>query len=440
MQSKGIVDTTATKSDSPKHAEQKEHAPIDFTRLAHDCLDETDRLVRSYGPRLAGSKTSKAVAYELAGALRGFCDRVRVEEFVAHPGSFYAYTKLLPIAYLIGIVSLFIVHGFYLAPALGIIAGVTLMCSQFWFYSHLGDHLFPRRFCLNVDGVIEPEGEAEIELILSGHHDSAPIARIYSGPFQRFYAIVIIAPYIFYFLELGLLLALLLGGLKSIPLWATLGLLAGLPFVIGYFFLVNMRKGSPGAGDNLIASVLVTRIAREIAVRKSELLRRTRIRVVSFDAEEAGLRGSAAYMGAHREELGEIPVFMLNFDSLYNAEHLQVLLSDINGTVKLSHNLAEDVIECLGVDGYKPRLFSLIFGAGGTDAAEAARAGIEATTVIALSTAIVREDLVYHTHRDTVEAIESEAVEACLRLITRYLGLIELGQARGLRQIQQELK
>ena len=74
----------------------------------------------------------------------------------------------------------------------------------------------------------------------------------------------------------------------------------------------------------------------------------------------------------------------------------------------------------------------MVFGAGGSDAAEAARAGIQATTVIAISTAAVREGLVYHTPRDKVEAIEIEAVEACLRLVARYLELLESGQARGL--------
>jgi hypothetical protein len=425
------MDTLTTERDSLDYAELEGRESIDFASLAQSCLEETEHLVSTYGPRLAGSEASKAVARELAESLRGFCDRVRVEEFVAHPASFYSYTKLLPVVYFLGLLSIFTIHGFYLVPILGLVVGITLMCSQFCFYGRFGEGLFPRASCLNVDGVVEPQGQAELELIISGHHDSAPVARIYSGPFQRFYAVAIFAPYIFYLLQLALLIALLFGSIESLPLWGVAALLAGLPFVVGYFCLVDMRRGSPGAGDNLIASVLTARIAQELAERKSELLRRTRLRVVSFDAEEAGLRGSAAYMNAHRDELSELPVFMLNFDSLYSAEHLHVLLSDVNGIVSLSRSMAEDVAACLRADGYQPRLFSLLFGAGGTDAAEAARAGIEATTVIAISTALVREGLVYHTPQDKVEAIEAEAVEACLRLVVRYLGLLESGQAQG---------
>jgi hypothetical protein len=43
----------------------------------------------------------------------------------------------------------------------------------------------------------------------------------------------------------------------------------------------------------------------------------------------------------------------------------------------------------------------------------------------------VREGLVYHTPRDRVEAIEPGVVEACLRLVVRYVALLESGKARG---------
>lgn len=407
-------------------------AKIDFAALARACLERTEGLVGRHGPRLAGSEPAKAVARELAEELRGFCDRVRVDEFHAHPASFYAYTKILPAAYFLGLLSIFAFRGLYLAPLLGLLSGIALMLSQFGLYGRLGDGLFPRRTCLNVEGIVEPEGEAELELIVSGHHDSAPVARIYSGPFQRWYAVAIFAPYPFFLLELGLLSALLAGLASGPPPWAAPALLAGLPFAVAYFFLVDTARGSPGAGDNLVSSALATGIARELAARRGELLRRTRIRAVSFDAEEAGLRGSAAYMRARREELGGLPVFMLNFDSLYSAAELHVLVSDVNGTVRLSRGMAEDAADCLRAEGLAPRLYPMAFGGGGTDAAEAARAGIQATTVIAMPTAVVREGLVYHTPRDRVEAIEVEAVEACLRLVVRYLALLESGGARGL--------
>jgi len=49
-----------------------------------------------------------------------------------------------------------------------------------------------------------------------------------------------------------------------------------------------------------------------------------------------------------------------------------------------------------------------------------------------MPTAVVREGLVYHTPRDRVEAIEPGVVEACLRLVARYVALLESGKARVL--------
>jgi len=403
---------------------------IDFRASARTVLEETDRLVRRYGPRLAGSEACRSVARELAARLEGFCDRVRLEEFRAHPASFYAYTKILPLVYVLGLVSLLLNRGFYLFPALGIAGGIALMVSQFAVYGRLGDGLFPARTCVNVEGVVEPEGKAEYELLLSGHHDSAPVARIYSGPFQKFYAAAIFAPYPFFLLELGLLAARAAGWIRAVPAGWSAALLAGLPFAAAYFLMIDTRRGSPGAGDNLVSSLLCVEIARELAARKGDLLRRTRIRVLSFDAEEAGLRGSAAYMRSRAGEIRDRAAWMLNFDSLYDAAHLHVLDRDVNGFLRLSREVAQDAVECLRADGYKARVFPMVFGGGGTDAAEAARARIEAATVIAMPTAVVREGLVYHTPRDTPDAVGVDAVEACLRLTARYAGRIESGTSR----------
>jgi hypothetical protein len=74
------------------------------------------------------------------------------------------------------------------------------------------------------------------------------------------------------------------------------------------------------------------------------------------------------------------------------------------------------------------RTFGMIFGAGGTDAAESARRGIPSTSIIALSTDIFRDRLVYHTMRDTVEHIEPAAVEACLRIGLKLLSKLEAGE------------
>ena len=167
-------------------------------------------------------------------------------------------------------------------------------------------------------------------------------------------------------------------------------------------------------------------LGREIAARKSDLLLTTRLRIVSFDAEEAGLRGSAAYM--RRRAASLLPCFHLNFDSLYAREELAVLTSDINGSVPLSAAMVEELVVCARECGVSIRRFAMIFGAGGTDAAESSRRGVPSTTVIAMPTKIFRGNLVYHTPRDVVEHVEPAVVEACMRITAVFLRRMENGK------------
>jgi hypothetical protein len=189
-----------------------------------------------------------------------------------------------------------------------------------------------------------------------------------------------------------------------------------------YFF--TGRNGTPGAGDNLIASAMIVELARYYGRAKktgNHHLRHTRLIFASFDAEEAGLRGSRAFVKRHREDLRAVPTNVLNLDSIYRADRIKFLVSDINGFVRLSRSMAEDCMAVAARAGYEAKVFRVYPGVGGTDAAEFAKIGVEATTLIALPTDVEKERMVYHTQEDTVESIEPGAVEACIRIIHGYI-------------------
>ena len=412
---------------------------MDVPKAARECIEETADLIRRFGPRLAGGDASRNAAQALAEGLAGSCDSVLLEGFDVHPASFYSYTKMLPIAYAVGIVALFLPRPLAIVPALGLVAGMVVMLCQFAFYLHFPDFLFPRKKGWNLSAVIEPQKRPERELILSGHHDSAPLARIFSSPFARLYALAVFLPYAFFILELLLLAARFAAGVAAgfaagyagsfgePRTWSIIALAAGIPAVLGYFLLVDTRRGGPGAGDNLISSVMVARIGRELSEAGGSPLETTRLRIVSFDAEEAGLRGSAAWFSEHGRELALLPCFQLNFDSLYALEDLQVMTSDINGALGLSERMAAELSDCARAEGIAMRPFAMLFGGGATDAAEGARAGIEAASIIAMPTAVVRDGLVYHTPRDRPDRIEPEAIEACMKIALRFAARLESG-------------
>jgi methyl coenzyme M reductase gamma subunit len=85
---------------------------------------------------------------------------------------------------------------------------------------------------------------------------------------------------------------------------------------------------------------------------------------------------------------------------------MHVLESDINGVMMLSGQMARQIIEIGEKNNIKITPFKMIFGAGATDAAESARIGITSTTIFGLPTSVMRDGMVYHPARDTVDTIE----------------------------------
>lgn len=98
------------------------------------------------------------------------------------------------------------------------------------------------------------------------------------------------------------------------------------------------------------------------------------------------------------------------------------MTTDINGTVKLSAEMAHELQDLFASLGYSSTLFPLLFGAGGTDSAEFAKIGVDAATIIAVPTEFeTEEEIFYHTSRDTVENIEPEVVSAVISVLIRYI-------------------
>ena len=84
-------------------------------------------------------------------------------------------------------------------------------------------------------------------------------------------------------------------------------------------------------------------------------LESTRLLFVSFDAEEAGLRGARAFARAHRSEIAGIATFAYNMDCLYRKDRLRFLLTDLNGSVGLDRPSTALLSEIAGAEGIRPQ-------------------------------------------------------------------------------------
>jgi hypothetical protein len=376
------------------------------------------------GPRPAGSVSCLLSARLIADDLRASCDRVEQQGFDCHPHAFVGQLIWSAPAALVASALLF--FGYYAAAALVFLVVGVVSVLEFGFYFELLDRLFPRRRCSNVVGVIEPAaGPATRQVVLSAHHDSA---------------------YEFRYLRVSKLLYAAVAGWFSLAGY-------GMPFVAGAFAVaegffdltipVEAARAAalftggaaaaflgfvgfravPGAGDNLVSSGALVTLAASLRARLAEdpgALHGTRVIFASFDAEESGLRGSRAFVRDNREWLTALPTVDLNLESLYRLDSLAVMVTDLNGTVRLSERLAGLFVGEAALEGLQVARMRMSYGLGATDSAEFARAGIPATTLLAVPHgAFDGKPVVYHTREDLPERIEPQVVDAALTLVER---------------------
>jgi len=397
---------------------------------AKDALDLTEEIISECPNRITGSNNSKKAAQLIGNELDKHCDSVVYETFKTTPDSFLAFTKVWAITYIIALTSFFIGNSFIIFGSIVFLFGLAITFSQFVFYKNTFDFLFKKSEGVNVIGTIEPEDIVKQQVIISSHHDAPYEFSFYRQKVQKWYVPRVIASTATYFSAIiftfYLTILWFIGTSAPLPAENIKIIFAFLsPFVIQYYFFIDKKRISPGAGDNMIACTIGIKLSEIFNSKRKDKngLKNTRLIFLSTDAEEVGLRGARDYCEKHKEELCKIPTYVYNIDSLYDSEHLQFLTSDLNGFQKLSSNLANECKTISEDFGYRSELFQFIFGAGGTDAAEFAAIGIEATTLIAMPTNLMRTELYYHTIYDTIDKIEPKAVEACIdiaeELITR---------------------
>jgi len=385
-----------------------------YKELVHQAFQSADQIINETGPRLAGTNQSRKAASMIKEKLSEFADEVQIEKFNVYQGAFLGWIRILVTCYLLGI--LFLWLGYPLISALVTILSLSILVFQFFFYKPMIDKLYPKREGQNVVATIEPTEEVKRQVIVSGHHDSA-----------RIFNFLIHQPDLYNLRVTGgiaLIIAMLV--LSVFEVFIHIGILTlviNIVLSIGFLLTGQMwffasKKGTPGAGDNLIASTSAISIGSYFSQNR---LKNTRVIVVSFDAEEEGLRGARAYAKAHEEDFKKIPTTLLNSDCPYYLKDIFFLTSDINTSVELSEELASELVEVAKENHISAIHKPIAFLTGGTDAGELAKKGVKATTLMAMPWSNSARANVYHTPKDTLDAVEEEAVEALITIYIEYI-------------------
>ena len=398
---------------------------MDASNLTKSALFLTKKVTTKWKSRLAGSDACLESADFLEKELSGFCDQTKSEEFKIRPGSFLGYIRINIVLYFLSLLAL-IFHQFLIALITANLS-VLITVLQFFFYKEFIDFLYPRKTGKNVYGTIEPSGEVKQQIIISGHHDSAHIFNFLEENPKTYNRKVIsgtLTQFGMFILSWILFIVNATRSLNSILFWIVVGILALASYNLYHlWYFYDKKRGTPGAGDNLVCVALAIEIGKYFAGQKKNgnELKHTKLIIASWDAEECGLRGARDFAKKHEQELKSIKTYNFNLECMYDSNEMHFLKSDLNGFVSLSVEMAKECSAVAEKLGYPVNTISFPMLAGGTDAAEFAKKGIETTTLVAMDWHKRDHESVYHTTKDTVEAVDKKAVKRSIEIGIEYI-------------------
>ena len=148
----------------------------------------------------------------------------------------------------------------------------------------------------------------------------------------------------------------------------------------------------------------------------------TRIHLISFAGEEAGLRGSKRYVKAHNEELKKNRTILINMDGITTKDCVVIIEKETLIGAKHDPEICNSLLKIAKEQGINARLGVLPFGA--TDAAAFSRKKLPATT-IGSHELKGRLPEFYHTRLDTPEVVDKEALGQVLQICLGYIKHID---------------
>ncbi|MFY9114151.1 MAG: M28 family peptidase [Dethiobacteria bacterium] len=405
----------------------------DDGRYMHDFVSKVGAFTRS--PGSPGERKGAEMASEI---MKEFADEVKIEDFQLAPKAALGWIK-------------FVVPLFFVALALfnvkPIISGLIMIFNffivigQFVLYKQIIDPFYPQKTSCNTYGVINPSGESKQTIIFAGHIDS---------PFQfnfikwwggRTYTILVFLVLVIFFV-FGIM-SVTNGVLAVISNYSTLFVVPETvntvfniiwkvviclsPIAVLFFFFTTWIE-TPGCGDNLSAvsvALGVGHALNNLKERGEYFPEHTRVVTMAFGSEEAFLRGAMAYVKAHRDKLKAEQTILINLETLVDADDLFAMTSDLNGTVKLSKKVVDDLVKVAHKLGYQMKTMGMPLGGGSTDSAAFARAGIETSCIFGMDASKIIEGKGYfnhyHTVRDTPDKVDPKVLQKALHVCLNYL-------------------
>jgi hypothetical protein len=393
------------------------------------------RICVEIGPGSPCSPQEHARAAAVKTEFEKTVDEAREEPFVCAPDAFLKWFQFASVLSVIAAV-FFQLGVLPYAPllfttlALGIAVFILLiLLFEFILFREFIDWLYPKKPSENIVGIIRPKppGRPKRILIFGGHHDSAlkfTYLHYIKGGYYVAEGILIIGVILFtagLFLRwLSLIYAWPWDWLATALQWYTWISLPISTFISFTFTEREKNGGSvPGAIDNLSAVSILLMIGRVLKRHPQWQPADTEIRLVSFGCEEAGTRGSRAYVRAHEAELRAADAVFVNFESIYDPE-IEIFTGDRNGTIRFSEEIVNKLVQA-AVDVQAPsRVSHFPFAGGGTDALSFCEKGFRAGCLFSMKVPSQMMEF-YHQPADNYDKVNPAALNNALQIAVEFI-------------------
>ncbi len=372
---------------------------MDYKKSADGMMNLVTKVVDEIGPRLPASDEERAAAKLIRAEYEKNIGLKTVSEpFKVAPNSTIGFIPYLGYTALAGFIL------FWIMPLLGAIAAALVLIYAFtmvFVYTDIFKFLWPKKDSENFYTVQEPKsGKADYTIILSAHYDSSWHWTLqYSNPKTMLPKLIVGIVAVLVLLAAGIALPAM--G-KNIAIWTAAAaysaqawsagewVLRVLLLVLspGFVFLIlflspDKSLASPGAMDNLSGIAQNMMIAKYYAENPGELPDNCRLIALAFGCEEAGLKGSMAFVKEHKNDGLLDNAYVINIDSVSDADYFEVVMGDIMQLTRFDQgmiDLAYDSLKEAGVIRKTGKIYNPI---GGCDSTPFAKIGVPTVTIAA---------------------------------------------------------
>ena len=411
------------------------------------------------GPRLPGSDNEKKLHDHMASRLEEIGIKPVTEKFVFAP---YSSIGGLPYAGWGGIIGAMLLVVMSVLNTLTEYGGLamsfftllymlglwTWLIVSVFKYNTCFDWCFKHAMSHNTFGELLPEdGEYDYTIFVSGHTDTSwtlklsasqgkagfnsVVARLAIGALSvGVVTMLALANFIIMCIFIGAAeiadnMDLMVGIARAVRIMFYINIFTAPLWIVGSFFLTMYNEktekiASPGAMDNATGIAISYEVLKYFKENPNKLPPRCRIVDMNCGAEEAGLRGSLAFVRKHKDDGMLDHAYHINVDSIADKDYFEV----INGDAWLCPHFDKD-LENMFVDAMHEagieNVGKMNNPVGGCDSTPFQKNGVKSITFAAQNP--VMTDY-YHTYMDVPERFDAETVGLGLDVVLRVIDKI----------------